>query len=53
MGTASIAFMSILCARLASPTSADNDKNKDHRGGPKAAKSDNDDGRGNGGPTRE
>ena len=53
MRIASIAFVSVLCAGLASPASADNDKNKGqgHSGGPKAEKSDNDHGRGNGSPT--
>ena len=47
MRSVSIALMSILCATLASPASADNDKGKGNsHGGPKAAKSDNDRGRG-------
>jgi Ni/Co efflux regulator RcnB len=53
MRTVSIAFISLLCAALASPASADNDKNKGngHGGGPKAEKNDNEPGRGHGGPT--
>ena len=47
MRSVSIAFMSILCAALVSPASADNDKGKGNsHGGPKAGKSDNDRGRG-------
>ena len=47
MRSVSIALMSILCAALVSPASADNDKGKGNsHGGPKAAKSDNDRGRG-------
>jgi hypothetical protein len=43
----SAAFLSILCAALVSPASADNDKGKGNsHGGPKAGKSDNDRGRG-------
>ena len=54
MQTVSIAFIAVLCAALASPVSADNDKNKGggHGGGPKADKHDkhdNDQGRGNSG----
>jgi len=43
MRPVSIAFIAILCAALASPVSADNDKNKGkgHGGGPKADKHDN------------
>ncbi len=49
MKSASIAMISILCAVLSSPASADNDKNKGngHGNGAKADKSDNDRGRGN------
>ena len=47
MRSVSIALMSILCAALVSPASADNDKGKGNsHGGPKAGKSDNDRGRG-------
>jgi Ni/Co efflux regulator RcnB len=47
MRSVSVAFLSILCAALVSPASADNDKGKGNsHGGPKAAKSDNDRGRG-------
>ena len=46
MRSVSIALMSILCAALVSPASADNDKGKGNSGGPKAGKSDNDRGRG-------
>jgi len=47
MRAVSIAFLSILCAALVSPASADNDKGKGNsHGGPKAGKSDNDRGRG-------
>ena len=59
MRSVSIAFLSILCAALVSPASADNDKGKGNsHGGPKAGKYDNDRGRGDnddrgssGGPT--
>ena len=55
MRPVSIAFIAILCAALASPVSADNDKNKGNShgnaGGPKADKHDNDQGRGNNGPS--
>ena len=59
MRSVSIALMSILCAALVSPASADNDKGKGNsHGGPKAGKYDNDRGRGDndergnsGGPT--
>ena len=47
MRAVSIAFLSILCAALVSPASADNDKGKGNsHGGPKDGKSDNDRGRG-------
>ena len=47
MRSVSIAFLSILCAALVSPASADNDKGKGNsHGGPKAGKYDNDRGRG-------
>ena len=47
MRSVSIAFLSILCAALVSPASADNDKGKGNsHGGPKAGKHDNDRGRG-------
>ena len=47
MRSVSIAFLSILCAALVSPASADNDKGKGNsHGAPKAGKSDNDRGRG-------
>lgn len=47
MRSVSIALMSILCAALASPASADNDKGKGNsHGSQKAGKSDNDRGRG-------
>ena len=47
MRSVSIALMSILCAALVSPASADNDKGKGNSGGPKAGKYDNDRGRDN------
>jgi Ni/Co efflux regulator RcnB len=56
MRTTSIAFIAILCAALAAPAAADNDKNKGNQGGgPKAEKHDNDNskGRGNSGPAFE
>ncbi|MDP1967290.1 MAG: hypothetical protein Q8K93_34385 [Reyranella sp.] len=59
MRTSSIAFIAILCAALAAPASADNDKNKGNSqgGGPKADKHDNNNdnskGRGNSGPAFE
>ena len=47
MRNVSIAILSILCATLVSPASADNDKGKGNsHGGPKAGKHDNDRGRG-------
>ena len=47
MRSVSIAFLSILCAALVSPASADNDKGQGNsHGGPKAGKHDNDRGRG-------
>jgi hypothetical protein len=47
MRSVSNAFLSILCAALVSPASADNDKAKGNsHGGPKAGKYDNDRGRG-------
>ena len=49
MRSVSAVFLSILCAALVSPASADSDKGKGNsHGGPKAGKHDNDD-RGNGG----
>jgi Ni/Co efflux regulator RcnB len=49
MRSVSIALLSILCAALVSPASADNDKGKGNsHGGPKAGKHDNED-RGNSG----
>ena len=43
MRSVSVAFLSILCAALVSPASADNDKGKGNsHGGPKAGKYDND-----------
>lgn len=61
MRTTSIAFIAILCAALAAPVAADNDKNKGNNqgGGPKADKhgnannNDNSKGRGNSGPDFE
>jgi Ni/Co efflux regulator RcnB len=56
MRTTSIAFIAILCAALAAPAAADNDKNKGNQGGgSKADKHDNDNskGRGNSGPAFE
>lgn len=57
MRTASIAFIAILCAALAAPATADNEKNKGNSqgGGSKADKHDNDNsrGRGNNGPVFE
>ena len=47
MRSVSIAVLSVLCAALVSPASADNDKGKGNsHGGPKAGKHDNDRGRG-------
>lgn len=49
MRSVSIAILSILCAALVSPASADNDKGKgSSHGGPKAVKSDNNRDRGDG-----
>ncbi|CAN5725967.1 hypothetical protein BH11PSE3_BH11PSE3_48820 [soil metagenome] len=52
MRSVSIAFISILCAALVSPASADNDKGKGkgngHGGGHQSDKTDDDRGRGNG-----
>lgn len=53
MRTASIALISILCAGLASPALADNDKNKGHGSSSKTGQSDDDRGRRNDGPTLE
>lgn len=50
MRTVSIALVSLLCAALVSPASAENDKDHGHgHGGGKSEKFENDHGRGNGG----